>query len=1003
MRVWLSGLRSDGRAFRVSLTALCMVAVARTQTVASTPGPTLAIPRKPDPPPAVDGDLGEWAQVPNAIQIDRPAQVVFGRGKWASPADLRATVWLAWRGEHLYLAVDVTDDHFRQTNAGRDLWKGDCVQLCLDAVPDVEPERTTFGRGQFQIGLSPGNLEDTGDALIEVKPEAVVFRPVDLGAEGMLVAAKRTSAGYALEAAVPWSLVGVRASEAARLRLEVCISDCDADEAVQESMMTIQETAWGFSRPRFAPAVLGPASGEVPAAARGTAVFDAVKLEPHKQHDVRFEAPATPAGSEAVLHLKARLDTAKPAGYTPCMRLTLNDQAIDASYLLNKKPAEERVTGATQNMTAGTRFVVGYAPDFESPDRHAHYAFKNTKVCPFELRVTEAIREGANTLHIEHAITAGLTNPLILAEGRLTFRAPAEAAQKKGPPTGPLPVVVPAASHKIDYTLEQHDDGDLSITVGGDSLRVASVFSTPEPKWRKGSNRYFEHRREVTRQAETVIVKDTFTNRTGEKLPIMQRHTVAMPLKKVWLAGLSPSSRRGTTSDPANPTVYGTTEKLGLGLLALGDVFPTHAVKYSDGATIGLADNSLVLKPQAMYTAEWAIVPTATPDYYAFINAARRLRGSNFLIDGGFAFLRSDPRHVGKWSDEKVAAFIRNKGAKYICMSIDYPRYKGAYPHGTAFQTVDLTAWKNEVTRRRRLVPEVKHIGYFHCFIDVLEGADVKYADSRVLRSDGSHADYGRPHDKIFFPTQQNTFGRDIGGNVDAILDKAGCDGVYWDEIAYSRHRYHYGEPWDGISGDIDARTMKIKRLKSSVTLLSLPWRVAMAKRIMVRGPLIGNGAPHTQTMAALQFPRFIESGSISNLARGQLYSPISLGDHLTERSEVDAYRVMLRALDYGCVYHWYNDLTVVPTHRHLTHYMFPITPLELHQGYIIGTDRIITNRSGLFGWGDDSQHEVHVFDDEGREVPEFKAPTVVREGGTFTELRIGEGFGAAILRKSKG
>ena len=46
------------------------------------------------------------------------------------------------------------------------------------------------------------------------------------------------------------------------------------------------------------------------------------------------------------------------------------------------------------------------------------------------------------------------------------------------------------------------------------------------------------------------------------------------------------------------------------------------------------------------------------------------------------------------------------------------------------------------------------------------------------------------------------------------------------------------------------------------------------------------------------------------------LYSPIALGDHLTERSEQDAYRVMLRALDFGCVYYWYNDLTVIPTHR---------------------------------------------------------------------------------------
>jgi len=108
----------------------------------------------------------------------------------------------------------------------------------------------------------------------------------------------------------------------------------------------------------------------------------------------------------------------------------------------------------------------------------------------------------------------------------------------------------------------------------------------------------------------------------------------------------------------------------------------------------------------------------------------------------------------------------------------------------------------------------------------------------------------------------------------------------------------------------------------------------------------------------------------------------------------------MLAALDYGCVYHWYNDVLVIPTHHHLTRYMYPITPLELHEGYVIGNERIITNRSGLFGWGDNSKHEVHVFNDEGREVEGFEAPLITLEDKTCTELRIGEDWSAAIIRK---
>ena len=58
-----------------------------------------------------------------------------------------------------------------------------------------------------------------------------------------------------------------------------------------------------------------------------------------------------------------------------------------------------------------------------------------------------------------------------------------------------------------------------------------------------------------------------------------------------------------------------------------------------------------------------------------------------------------------------------------------------------------------------------------------------------------------------------------------------------------------------------------------------------------------------------------------------------------------------------------------------------------------------MTNRSGLFGWGDASRHEVHVFDDQGCERPDFQAPTVVRDGMTFTELRLPEDYSAAIVR----
>ncbi len=132
------------------------------------------------------------------------------------------------------------------------------------------------------------------------------------------------------------------------------------------------------------------------------------------------------------------------------------------------------------------------------------------------------------------------------------------------------------------------------------------------------------------------------------------------------------------------------------------------------------------------------------------------------------------------------------------------------------------------------------------------------------------------------------------------------------------------------------------------------------------------------------------------------MHSPIALGDHLTERCEADAYRLMLTALDYGCLYHWYNDLTVIPEYPTLTEHMYPITPLELHEGWIVGQERIITKRSGLFGWGDRARHEVHVYDENGRELRDFRAPLVERDGANFSELRLAEGWSAVLIADRK-
>ncbi len=989
-----------------TLACLCLVAAARTPDV-------IVIPLRPDPPIAVDGALDDWAVVPNAIAIDQPEQAVWGASSWRGPEDLSGAVHLAWRTESLFVAVHVTDDSLRQTQRGDGMWRGDHVELYLDAQPQLEPARGAFGAAQFQIALSPGNFGVSGDPLVDCPPEAYVYRPVGASVAGIAVAARRTATGYALEAAIPWAVLGVtRPETGTALRIEAGLSDTDCAEPRQESLMTISSANWGLVRSRLCPAVLAQADGAAPAAEPPLRIFEGLRVEQGGKQTCTFGVGGVPEGRRAVLSMDARLDFERPAGFTGALRLTLNSEPVTAAMLANK-PARVKARGGDVYSTCGANvFNIFYAPDFTSVDADPHYGLLDgVKACVFEWDVTALVRSGENVLTIEHAAPASVTNTLIAANGQLLFRVPPPAAKEKAAaPTGALPFIEPR-TQVAAFEVREEPEAALEVVVNGESFRIESQFSTPDGTWVHGGCSRFGHERVIELREpedgaqslgrpEALVIRDTWSNKTDANLPLMHRHQVMLGdrLRKVWLSGLEQGGNSGSRSDPSNPATFATTERLGIGLLPLDDVFRVHIANFAAEGKAGIADNSLVLRPGASYTAEWAIIPADVPDYWSFLNAARRLVDANFTIDGGFAFLRAGPL-TDAWSDRQITDFLRFKSVRYACASIDHPRYKGHYTHGTSFQEVAHDNYAASFQRWRGLVPDIQCLVYFHCFIDVLDEAPERYADARLLRSDGAQADYGEPYYRIFIPTETNSYGRAIPGNIDIIFDEIGADGVYWDEHEYSRWGYHYGEPWDGCSGDIDPVHFTLSGLKSSVTLLSERWRVGLAKRILSRGPLIGNGVPFTRAMAALHFPCFVETGSITHCAQAHLYSPIALGDHLTEQSETDAYAVMLAALDYGCVYHWYNDMTVIPTHPHLTQYMFPMTPIELHEGYIIGRERIITKKSGCFGWGDASRHETHVFDDTGREVPDFAAPQVERDGKRYSEVRIAEGWSAAVVR----
>ncbi len=955
------------------------------------------IPYKPDPGIAVDGNPGEWSDVPTALVFDRVEQLTIGRSSWRGPDDLSGRVKLAWRGDGLYLLAEVVDDRFFQLKQDKDVWQGDHVELYLDAEPESDPGRREFGTGQFALLLSPGDLK-TGFP----KPQLVAVHPAGASTEKCTVAAALTDRGYVLEAFIPKELLGIPAMQQNfYCRSEAVLSDCDSEIPAQEHFMTGEPQPWRRVRPRLPPTVLGDAAGRGEKPATELKLSDELRFSAiGGEAAVTFEAPPIPEGRVAVLRLTGRLDSSKIGGYQLGAAVKLNDKLLPPEKLFNRKPAGIRRSGQSYNfMPRPGVLALAYAPDFSTVNKDGQYGLVDcSELCTFEFDIGDLLVSGKNTLLLSGSGRPELKDKtVVFAPPLLSFRMPPAVRVRRPAPTGELPLIAPKAAPEapVFRTLEDKD-GILTIRTGRSDFTVRSRFSTPDGHWHSGNAPgYFTHQRRIEPGVETLTVFDTFRNLTDKPLPLRLEYAVDFgnDLRKVYLAGLAPASKSGVTTQPGNPSTYASGVHDGIGLLPRNDVFQVHISNYARDGVAAIRDNQLVLAPGAEYTAEWMIVPVPGGDYWDFVNATRRATDANFTLPWLFTFVQT----TGETNPEYLKKLAYTTSANLMVRKNLYPQYRGKSAHGTCFQEIDRSGYRKLMDNIRKYVPQAKSAIYFHCFLDALVDGDKKYPDAVLRRSDGSTAAYAGLGSMLFVPAATNSFGPAVARNVDLILDECGADGVFWDEFEYSAYPYTYTEPWDGFSGDID-RDGRLIRLKSSVTLLSQPWRMALAERIRQRGVLIINGSPATRTSAALKVQHFVETAAISNCAYAVLYSPVALGDHISERTQIDSYRWMLGALDYGCLYNWYD--TVAAAYPTLTEYMFPATPVELHEGYILCRERIITKKSGLFGWNDTSRHEVHVYDENGREVPGFKAPAVVRDGKNFTELRLPEDYSAAIIRK---
>jgi hypothetical protein len=195
-------------------------------------------------PPAVDCSLSEWGTLPNPVD-----QNVFRPQNWSGAADQSATYALGWDANNLYVAAHVVDDRHVQIEQGELIFRGDSLELLLDADLSGDYNDASLGADDYQLGLSPGANKTPNPAAFLWFPSSKKGAPAAVNVIGCTDGGE----GYLLEAAIPWSTFGVTPNAGKSFGFALSSSDNDTPAtADQQSMISsvntrrlTDPTTWG--------------------------------------------------------------------------------------------------------------------------------------------------------------------------------------------------------------------------------------------------------------------------------------------------------------------------------------------------------------------------------------------------------------------------------------------------------------------------------------------------------------------------------------------------------------------------------------------------------------------------------------------------------------------------------------------------------------------------------------------------------------------------------------
>lgn len=563
--------------------------------------------------------------------------------------------------------------------------------------------------------------------------------------------------------------------------------------------------------------------------------------------------------------------------------------------------------------------------------------------------------------------------------------------------------------------------GGFRVTVGGRAVLAESRFSVPHdtdmilgsdatPPGKIASegrqvtlaNAHYRLLRDIQPQRGRVLVRDSFTNLTDQPVGILFHHRLALAgpqVKQFYLGGRSVSPPL-TRALKTNPTAFASLDDFGIGLVALDDVLIVQSQGGCDGDGLTLGSREFALAARATYTVEWAVYVTASGDYYDLVNDLRADEGRNqTTVQGTWV---TPTRLMSKRILEYVPppSYFDVRRPAYFCIpclswSTDDPT--------VSLEGIEFLAYPQERAAVRRVIdavsasrPHLKTMFHVAPNLYATDKPDQLWPDSRLIGPDGKQTVYAYNYEAgsyftrerlagnwrwwSYYPAVDNAYGQALLDSVDVMLGEMGVSGVFVDGALWDYGGAYSYDRFDGHTADLDPATGTIVRLKTAVPLVQQHAITAWGRKVMERGGVVvANNVLPTRTFAGQPFifDKEVSEGPEIHL----LPTPCTLGNPGAIGSEADVYDDVLAKLAWGNLYFYYGEPLEL-RHELPPSRMYPITVTEVRSGCVIGRERMVTARDGVYGWpGECCLHLVYRYDRRGRRIGHDFVTTVDAEG----------------------